>query len=134
MIKTQFRPPYKKNGRTSYPQAGKAGVYIIKKNGVVVYVGMSQSNVYKTLYRHFQSWSDPTQKRVTYQSQLTNRNKFLVRVIYTTPAQALRLEKYLIIKLKPKHNPDKLKSYQLKTTDVKQGEEYFKAPIEPCPF
>lgn len=35
----------------------KSGVYFIKENGILVYVGMSRSNLQEALYRHFQDWS-----------------------------------------------------------------------------
>jgi hypothetical protein len=54
------------------------------------------------MYRHFQSWNDKRQIRVTYY----NLKDIKVRVIYTnTPQQASKLEKALIIKLKPTDNP-----------------------------
>ena len=53
------------------------------------------------MYRHFQSWEDKNQSRVTYK----NLKDIKVRVIYTnTPKQAYDLEKACIIKLKPKDN------------------------------
>lgn len=36
---------------------GQSGVYVIRENGVVVYVGESHTGrVYETLTRHFQAW------------------------------------------------------------------------------
>lgn len=103
MKKTKFLEPYT-NGKTTFPKRNTPGVYLIKKDGVVRYVGMSRTDVYKTLYRHFQSWDDPRQIRVVY--------KYLkgisVRVVYTTPDQATKLESALIIKLKPTDNPAKI--------------------------
>ena len=69
MKKSRFKPPYQKGEKkTTFPNLrGKSGVYIVKnKAGQIVYVGHSASDLYKTMYRHFQSWHDPKQIRVTY--------------------------------------------------------------------
>lgn len=101
MKKSKLKKPYTKNKKIRF-KAKKPGVYMIYRKKTLLYVGMSGSNVYKSLYRHFQTWNDPTQVRITYK-QLKN---IKVRVIYTnTPGQAAKLEKALIIKYKPKDNP-----------------------------
>lgn len=103
MKKSKLKKPYTKNKKIRF-KAKKPGVYMIYRKKTLLYVGMSGSNVYKSLYRHFQTWNDPTQVRVTYK-QLKN---IKVRVIYTnTPGQAEKLEKALIIKYEPKDNPTK---------------------------
>ena len=88
---------------------GYPGVYIVKgKKGGPVYIGHSTYNVYKMLTRHFHAWPDDTQKRVTYK----NRGAYRVRIVLTkTGAQALRLERALIVKYKPRDNPDKLEKF-----------------------
>ena len=54
------------------------------------------------MYRHFQRWEQSTQRRVLYDP---NDKNIRVRVIYVnTPINADRLEKALIIKLKPSDN------------------------------
>lgn len=108
----KFLPPYKPSGKTNFPEAQKrTGVYLIKKNNVIVYVGYSASNLYKTLYRHFQTWNDKQQPdRISYQEQLS-RNKFTVRVVYCTPKRAAALEKALILKHNPKDNKLKYAAY-----------------------
>lgn len=110
--KFRFKAPYKANGKTNFPDTRKrTGVYIIKKNDVIVYVGYSESQLYKTLYRHFQAWNDKGQPgRISYQSAL-KRNKFLVRVVYCSSKRAAALEKALILKHKPKDNKQKYASY-----------------------
>lgn len=139
MKKSRFKAPYKPNGRTSFGRSivGKVGVYLIKKNGEIVYVGHSTSDLYKTLYRHFQSWSDPTQKRVSYKSQL-KRNKFSVRVILTTKSQAYRLEKYLVMKIRPKDNEVKIDLFSQPVGEVKKMknvyDDYFGTPTNDAPF
>lgn len=107
--KSKLKEPYKSHPyfmvhRTSFPKRNSAGVYLIYKNDVLRYVGFSRSDVYKSLYRHFQKWNDRKQQRVVYE----NKTGIKVRVIYcNTGANADRLEKALIIKLKPKDNIDK---------------------------
>jgi len=101
---------YKAKGVTNVTDTRKkSGVYLIYKGQQLVYIGMSQSNIYKALLRHFQSWNDPRQIRVTYpQTPL-----YKVSIVYTTPKQAPRLEKALIIRLKPKDNPNKYGNMEL---------------------
>lgn len=116
MKQTKFFKPYKKPQSTNLKFTdGKSGVYLIKYKGATkpVYVGMSSSNLYKTITRHFQSWDDPRQVRVTY----SQKADILIRVIFTTPKQAERLEKYLVLKYKPEDNPNKYESYQLDAFD-----------------
>jgi len=91
------------------------GVYILRKNGKIVYIGYSGSNLYKTLTRHFQSWNDNNQVRITF-----NKNERIsARIIYTSTAeQAYKLEKALIKKYKPTENPQ-----QYENTPITQQEE-----------
>ena len=103
----KYMPPYRAERKTNFTTAqNKSGVYIIKENGNIVYIGMSGKNIYRTLYRHFQAWSHSYQRVVTYQSQL-KFNDYSVRLILCTPSQAARLEKYLIIKNQPRDNAEK---------------------------
>ena len=103
MLKSALNSPYK-NGRPFYT-AKKSGVYLIFKNNFLRYVGYSGYNVYKTLYRHFQSWNDPNQIRSVYSP---NDQQIKVRVIYCNNSKAKKLESALIIKYQPIDNPDKL--------------------------
>ena len=90
------------------------GVYILKKNNEIIYIGYSGSNIYKTLTRHFQSWDDKTQTRITYSK---NQN-IKARIVYTSTAtQAAKLEKALILKYKPTDNPNKYEQYNLNLSD-----------------
>jgi hypothetical protein len=66
----------------------------------MLYIGSSATDVYKTCYRHLQTWSS-WQRVVTYVSHLEN---VLLRIVYCTPKQALALEKKLIWKHSPKDN------------------------------
>jgi excinuclease UvrABC nuclease subunit len=100
----KFLPPYRKDGKTNFPQtANRTGVYLIKENGVIVYVGFSGYNIYKTMYRHFQSWRHKTQEVVSYKSRMSYK-EYSVRVVYCTAKQAAALEKALIKKHKPRDN------------------------------
>lgn len=115
---SKFQPPYKESkpgkrpGVSSHIRAvqGKAGVYIIQKKGgrKPLYIGHSTTNLYVTILRHFQSWDDKRQVRVTYPKQGYN-----VRVIVTTPKRAIALERALIIKHRPKDNPNKLSLFEV---------------------
>lgn len=114
MNSTKFIEVYTAPGKTSRPvraARGKAGVYLIRAKGAKnpCYIGHSKGNLYKTLLRHFQRWEDPTQVRVTYPQDAG----YKVRIVTTTPTRAAALEKALIIKYRPKDNPDKLELFQL---------------------
>jgi excinuclease UvrABC nuclease subunit len=124
MIKTKFIPPYTETKCNLLFAKGKSGVYIIKKSGKIVYVGYSETDIYKTCTRHFQSWNDKTQTRVTYR----DKTACTVRIILTTPARAAKLEKGLIIAYEPTDNPDKLKNYTITTQAAKIMDEYEHAP------
>lgn len=118
MIKSRKNPPYK-NGRPFYT-AKQAGVYLIYRAGVLVYVGHSQTNLYRTLYRHFQSWNDKTQQRIIYSPTDAN---IKVRVIYTPPSKAQKLERALILKYQPADNPNKYETYLFTRRDEDLTEE-----------
>lgn len=91
------------------------GVYLIKYNDAIVYIGYSAGSLYKTITRHFQSWKDRSQTRVTY----PQNEAYKVRVVFTrTGSQAAELERALILKYRPKDNPNKYENY-LFTKDEK---------------
>ena len=114
MKKSRWKTPYTVAGSTAFPLREKSGVYLIRKDGEIVYIGMSQTDVYKTMYRHFQKWNDKRQIRVHY-----GRKDCTVRVIYCNKAQALKLEKALIVKYKPVDNPEKYEAHILDLQDKK---------------
>ena len=97
-----------------------AGVYLIKKGKKIIYVGMSGSDVKKTLYRHFQAWTDKRSRwnesrryieRVSYYEDFRNCD-YLVKVIFTfTSEDAAILEELMIKKIKPVDNKAKLNIY-----------------------
>lgn len=136
-----FKPYFEQSGKLKCSLKNtfenKVGVYLIKNSaGEIVYVGSSTSNLYKTLYRHFQSWKDAKQFRATYP-----KTGYEIRVITTTEKQAERLEKFLIGKLKPVDCLIKYKKY-FESEEVKP--EFKITKIEPiekkdlldndCPF
>lgn len=133
MIKSRQNSPYI-NGKPYYT-AQRPGTYLIYRSGRLVYVGFSSYNVYKTLYRHFQSWQDPRQVRVTYDK---NDPNIKVRVIYTTAARARKLEKAIIIKYQPKDNPDKYENYldlnRQESKIIEEAENEFTANNNNLPF
>lgn len=109
MIKLRAVNPYNSQGKPVFKDRLRPGVYVIMKNGRPLYVGFSGTDLYKTMYRHFQSWNDPHQVRVTYNPQ---DRDIKTRVIYTNTAkQAADLERAIIIKHEPRDNPQKLLNY-----------------------
>jgi excinuclease UvrABC nuclease subunit len=127
IYKQRRSKPYKENGKTTFNIQGKPGVYLIYKNDKLRYIGYSGTNVYKTLYRHFQKWTDKTQVRVTY-PDLTG---ITVRIVYTTNgSQASNLERALIVKYSPVDNPNKYLQYNLKPVDQKKVTEFINEPIK----
>lgn len=118
----KFWPPYQANGRTTFPETvNRSGVYLICENGKLVYIGYSATNLYRTMYRHFQKWNHRGQPVVTYAG---SAKKYTVRVVLCTPAQAARLEKALIIKNRPRDNRDKYRGYTLDLQDKKTVVQY----------
>lgn len=121
--KTRYRPPYNAAGKATFPGTrNRPGVYLVKEAGNIVYVGHSQSDLYKTMYRHFQSWQDPTQYRATYPKTGPS-----VRVVLTTAAQAPRLEAALIRKHRPRDNQQKMERLFSHRDDAPQLQQYQEA-------
>jgi excinuclease UvrABC nuclease subunit len=123
--------PYNEKDKPAIKSSwGKSGVYIIKQNGKIVYVGRSGYNLYKTMYRHFQSW-DSTQARATYQAKGNKRKTIKVRVIYCTPNQAIEQE----INLTKKHDPrDMQYKYKETKTSSKAEQSYKDTDFSDVPF
>ena len=89
--------------KTTLPFITKAqcGVYIIrsKRSKKILYVGYSGSQLYKTLYRHFQDWRKSSQYRAEYR----NPDQYEVMVILTRSCiNAGNLEQFYINKLEPR--------------------------------
>jgi len=102
----------------------KSGVYFIKENGRLVYIGHSGYNLYKTITRHFQQW-DNRQQRVTYTPGAAN---YQVKAILTSPTEAPILEDQLIKKFNPRDNSnqktlDLTENYTPEDLEILQTEE-----------
>ena len=82
------------------------GCYLIKdRNDKIVYVGYSETNIYKTLTRHFQKWKDISR---THQTRFYyDRELFTVKIYFCHYILAAILEKYFIQKHDPKDNKHK---------------------------
>lgn len=121
MIKDKYKNlnPYNSKGLPTFKKRNVKGVYIIRKNKDILYIGYSGTDLYKAMYRHFQKWNDYSQVRVLY----SNLKDLKVDIIIcSTKIESSRLEKALIIKYKPKENPDQ---YWLNfDTDNKEEEIY----------
>ncbi len=103
MQKLKFLPPYNKSGKTTFPESiKKSGVYLIKENNRIVYIGCSRKNLYKTVYRHFENWNHPDQDVISF--NVNGKKKYTFSAIYCSVLQAQTLEKVLINKLKPRDN------------------------------
>ncbi len=141
--KTSLLKPYKKDNAGKLVPAleivkqnpHSAGVYLIfsERTGKPVYIGYSERNLYKTIYRHFQSWNDSQTNRKVY-----NKTGYKVRVIFTTPGRAFLLEKYLIMKIKPRDNKEKYENYLFpkQKADAKaiEADTILLSVNDDCPF
>ena len=136
MRRTKYLPPYTATGRTTFPARRRPGVYVIKRAGRLRYIGFSTVDVYKALYRHFQTWNDSSRPdaRVVYRNLADVR----VRVIYTDSAsQAARLERALIIRFRPPDNPQQLLNLDYTGADDRIMEQAADAdwlPVKDVPF
>ncbi len=123
--KVRTRPPYDKAGRSNFRfTLARAGVYIIRENGKVVYIGFSATNLYKTMHRHFQQWNHRGQPVVTYVNKF-RRNKYTVSVTLTGARTAALLETALIRKYKPRDNPGKIE-FALSKPEKKIANDWIK--------
>jgi len=132
----KFLPPYRPGGKTTFPDSKKrTGVYLIKENGKLVYIGYSASDLYKTMYRHFQEWNDRTQQiRITYYNKLKTHT-YTVRIIYCTTKQAARLEGALILKYQPRDNTNNYQGFELDAGDNRLIDDYkFTIVEQEAPF
>jgi predicted GIY-YIG superfamily endonuclease len=116
MKRTKFFKPYNDKKTVCTLKSSGAGVYIIKQENKIVYIGYSSTDVKKTMYRHFQKWTDlrstfgrasQPYDRITYHNRFNN-DEYKCKVIFCTPKQAELLEQALILKLKPRDNSLKL--------------------------
>lgn len=118
IISTKFFAPFNEKNKPSLKILNKkfsSGVYYIKERASnrIVYIGLSQSNLYRTIYRHFYYW----QQRNWY-----SKDNYLIKIIFTTPAQAIKLEKFLILKYKKLGQADdNYLNYSLDLTDAEKS-------------
>ena len=136
-IRTRWFNPYNENGKPSLKILNKkfsTGVYFIKskRTGKIIYIGFSSSNLYKTIYRHFQTWND-SRDRIVY-----NKTGYQVRIIFTPPKRAAELERYLINKMQPADNVQKYSSMEAVVRSPHLMEDannpIYVAPGEDLPF
>lgn len=82
---------------------GKAGVYLIKRNGILIYIGAG-ANVYKTALRHFEPHPADGQNKQNYHDDY-DFNDYTIRIVLTgTRERAAKLESALIRKHRPRDN------------------------------
>ena len=117
--------PFPDGGVTNIKSSkGKAGVYFIKEDNKLVYIGHSTSDLYTTILRHFHRGQ---RERVSNYNDRMYSNNYTVRVIFTTSKQALDWEGVLINKFKPRDN-EYLKFGDLK--NAKQRYRFIKTKID----
>lgn len=114
-----FKPPFDgnrkdgKRNRVFRPFSGKPGVYIIKEDDVIVYVGMSQSDVVKAMYRHFYFWGpdyrQPNHRRITYLD--LDAHKYECTMFDVSQSEAVSIERGIIVSLRPRDNFDRFEGY-----------------------
>ncbi len=104
-------PVYKSDNRTNLTHLiKKKGVYHIYEDNKLVYIGHSASNLYKTILRHFQEWTDTAQPgRITYVNR--RKSRYTVKVWLTTAYDAPILEETHILKYRPRDNKMKVDTY-----------------------
>lgn len=114
LFTNEFIEPFvtrcRKYRRRSIQRRKDTGVYIIRENGVIVYIGMSQSCVTEALYRHFYPYNDTHRNPRTYYD-VTSDNRYTVYIIYSTAADAPKLERGLILGIKPRDNRERYQKY-----------------------
>lgn len=123
--KTSFLHAYDSNGKPNIKSLDykkkQSGVYFIKNNKEeIVYVGFSSTNLYKTIYRHFQTWNDNRPNEVK-EKRYVYPKEYKVRILFTTPEKATILEKYLIKKMQPRDNREKYINYFQSQSDEKKA-------------
>lgn len=101
---------YNADGSTNITHlVNKKGTYKIfyKNQKKAVYIGFSNSNLYKTILRHFQTWSNGTrdgQQTLSFVDKGQNKQSFYLTYMISTGKKAAAREKRQIQKEKPKYN------------------------------
>lgn len=134
----QFVKPYigkaGKYKRRTIRSRGQSGIYIIREDEVIVYVGMSVSCVTEALYRHFYIYNDSHQQSRHFYSLDTLLN-YDVFILVCTKDEAPKLERGLILSLEPRDNVDRFKKYlQQLQEPVKAVSVIEEVIIEDMPF
>lgn len=83
---------------------GKRGTYKLYEGKKLVYVGSSNSDLYKTILRKFQEWNDGNRGRLHYDASEKNYRVKAVIMPYASLNQILDAEYHFIQKLKPRDN------------------------------
>jgi hypothetical protein len=127
--------PYRNKHTTKLSWMKKTGLYIIRDKNTkqIVYVGMSRSCLYRGMYRHFQSWNDPRQYRVTY----LDRDNYEVRLILVEFEKVEYFERRLIWYLNPRDNLNRYeeeKEHYDNMQDELNGVDPFGEEVEEVPF
>jgi hypothetical protein len=111
---SSFATPYIKPRQTRFISSRwQAGVYLIKENGTLVYVG----------YAGECNKVAPAPYRVSYRQQMSS-NTYEVRLIHCSKKQASRLEKVLILRYNPRDNRIKYQQYELDKWDKRIENTY----------
>lgn len=117
---TIFFTPYISDRNCTLKTTG-TGIYFFKDKATnkILYVGFSAKDVKGTAYRHLQEWNDKrtdwTKKLQNYERVTFNKNKVLLKVIFTaTIEEAALMEKRFILRLKPAYNTLKMEMYNQK--------------------
>ncbi|BDS13190.1 hypothetical protein [Aureispira anguillae] len=82
-------------------------MYFIFENTKLVYIGPSGTNLYKTILRHFQKWSDTRQlRRVSYKDKIGRYSfTFAVRLMNKATKEAIEAKEYALVnRYKPRDN------------------------------
>ncbi len=127
MIKTKFISAYNKGKTVLKLPRHRSGVYLIKENDKLVYIGVSLKNLYKTVYRHFETWNHPTQDVTVYNT--SGKKKYKFKAVFCSAIQAHTLEKVLINKLKPRDNKHTHTDFVINTYAQKIYDLYTKTPV-----
>jgi excinuclease UvrABC nuclease subunit len=119
--------PYINNKTTKRFSYKKPGIYLIRNKitKVITYIGMSKSNVYKALYRHFENWKDE-HYRVVY----LDWHNFEIWVILCDYSElAINTERRLIKRFKPADNREFYEDWVQNVPEC-----YQKQKLEICPY
>lgn len=107
---------------------GKTGVYLIRENRKLIYIGNSRTNIYKTMIRHFQQWNDSEQDRITYKEKSKSKEFYydFTFLELSEHKTILRTEKSLIKKFLPRDNRINYSRMNNKFVDVEEHKKMTK--------